>query len=120
MPKLVIEITHAPYGRENAYAGLFIAMGWVAVGNDVIVALHSDGVYAARKGQLDPMKEISLPSVEKQIMDVIGEGGRVIVDRTCIEVRGIDREMLVKGVEVLSSDDLVELVYREGERVLTL
>jgi hypothetical protein len=28
--------------------------------------------------------------------------------------------MLIKGVEVLDSDDLVELVFREGERVLTL
>ncbi len=120
MPKLVIEIVHAPYGRENAYAGLFIAMGWVAVGNEVIVALHSDGVYTARRGQQDPMKEISLPSVEKQVMDVIEEGGRVIVDRTCIEVRGIDPEMLVKGVEVFDSDELVELIYKEGERVLTL
>jgi len=120
LPKLVIEITHAPYGHENAYAGLFIAMGWVSVGNEVVVALHSDGVYAAKKGQLDPMKEISLPSVEKQIMDIIEEGGRVVVDKTCIVVRGLDQEMLVKGVEVLDSDDLVELVYREGERVLTL
>ena len=118
MPKLVIEIIHGPYGRENAYAGLFIAMGWVAVGNEVIVALHSDGVYAARRGQKDPMKEISLPSVEKQVMDIIEEGGRVIVDRTCIEVRGLDKE--IKGVEVLDGDDLVELVYQEGERVLTL
>jgi predicted peroxiredoxin len=120
MPKLVIEIVHGPYGKENAYAGLFIAMGWVAVGNDVIVALHSDGVYAARKGQKDPMKEISLPSVEKQVTDIIGEGGRVIADRTCIEVRGLDSEMLIDGVEVMDSEDLVELVYQEGERVLTL
>jgi predicted peroxiredoxin len=120
MPKLVIEITHAPYGRENAYAGLFIAMAWVSVGNEVIVVLHSDGVYAAKKGQQDPMKEISLPSVEKQVMDIIGEGGRVVADRTCVEVRGLDLEMLVKGVEVIGSDDLVKLVYEEGERVLTL
>jgi len=120
MPKLVIEIIHGPYGRENAYAGLFIAMGWVAVGNDVIVALHSDGVYAARKRQKDPTKEISLPSVEKQVMDIIEAGGRVIVDRTCIEVRGLDKEMLIKGVEVLEGDDLVELVFKEGERVITL
>ena len=120
MPKLVIEIVHGPYGKENAYAGMFIAMGWVAVGNDVIVVLHSDGVYAARKGQKDPMKEISLPSVEKQVMDILGEGGRVIADRTCIEVRGIDRDMLIEGVEVLDSEALVELVYKEGERVLTL
>jgi predicted peroxiredoxin len=120
MPKLVIEITHAPYGRENAYAGMFIAMGWVAVGNDVIVALHGDGVYAARKGQKDPMKEISLPSIEKQVMDIIGEGGRVIADRTCVEVRGLDKEMLIDGVEVMDSEDMVGLVYKEGERVLTL
>ncbi len=120
MPSLVIEITHGPYGRENAYAGMFIAMGWVAVGNDIIVALHSDGVYAARKGQMDPMKEIGLPSVEKQVMDIIGEGGRVVVDKTCIGVRGIDEKMLIDGVEVLDSEDLVELVYKEGGRVLTL
>jgi predicted peroxiredoxin len=119
MNVLIIEIVHAPYGRINSYAGLFIARSWVSAGHKVIVALHNDGVYAAKKGQLGPMKELNVPSVGDQITGIIEAGGRVLADRMCLEVRGIDDHMLIEGVEVSDGDDMVETVRKEGEAVLT-
>ncbi|HEY3419144.1 MAG TPA: DsrE family protein [Methanomassiliicoccales archaeon] len=119
MEVLVIEIVHAPYGRVNSYAGLFIASSWVSAGHRVIVALHNDGVYAAKKGQTDPMKEVNMPSVEELVRDVLKGGGRVLADRMCLEVRGMDEDMLIEGVEISDGEDLVELVRKEGEGVLT-
>jgi predicted peroxiredoxin len=119
MNRLVIEIVHAPYGRENCHAGLSIARAWVSAGHKVIVALHNDGVYAAKKGQIDSEKEIGMPSIEDQIKAIIGAGGRVLADQLCMEVRGLTAEMLIEGVEVSDGDDTVELVRKEGEGVLT-
>ena len=119
MAKLVIEISRAPFGHENAYSGLFAAMGWVSVGNEVLVVLRGDGVHVARKGQADPLGEISLPPTEKQVVDVLGEGGRIVADRRSLEVRGVRKDMLIEGIEVLDTDDIFPLMLEEGERVLT-
>jgi predicted peroxiredoxin len=119
MEVLVIEVVHAPYGRPNSYSGLFIANSWVSAGHRTLVVLHNDGVYAAKKGQRDPMKEVEMPSVEELIKDIIRSGGRVMADRLCLEVRGVDEDMLIDGVEVSDAEDLVELVREEGEGVVT-
>ena len=119
MERLVIEIVHAPYGKENAYTGVSIAKAWALAGHQVIVSLHNDGVYAAKRGQSHPIKEVGMPSVEEQIVHIIAAGGRVLADLMCIEVRGLDEGMLIKGVEVSDGDSTVELIREEGEGVLT-
>ncbi len=119
MPRLVLEIAHAPFGHENAYAGLFIAMGWVSVGNEGVVVLRGDGVYAGKKGQQDPFKEINLPPTEKQVRDVLETGGRVVADRRSLQSRGIGEDMLIEGVEVLG-EEIRRLIIEQGERVLAL
>jgi predicted peroxiredoxin len=83
------------------------------------VALHNDGVYAAKKGQIDAEQGVGLPSVEEKIKEIIVAGGRILADRMCMEVRGLTVEMLIKGVEVSDGDATVELVRKEGEGVLT-
>lgn len=120
MAKLVLDIAHAPFGHEYAYAGLFVAMAWVSIGNDVVVVMRGDGVYAARKGQGDTMKDISLPPTEKQVRDVLGEGGRIEADRESLEIRGIKPEELVEGVGTLTPEEIRRLMMEEGERVLSL
>lgn len=119
MAQLVIDISHAPFGRENAYSGLFAAMGWVSVGNEVLVVLRGDGVHVARKGQVDSLNEIGLPPTEKQVMDVLGEGGRIVADRGSLDARGIGRDGLIEGIEVLDIDAIHLLMLEKGERVLT-
>jgi predicted peroxiredoxin len=119
MAKLVVEISHSPFGHENAYSGLFAAMGWVSIGNQATVVLRGDGVHVARKGQMDPLKEINLPPTEKQVTDILGEGGRVVADRHALETRGIEEDELINGVEVLDGDAIRRLILEEGERVLT-
>ena len=118
MEKLVIEICHAPYGRQNATSGLAIAQAWAMVGKKVLVALHNDGVYAAKKGA-HPVNDVLLPSVEDQVKGIIAAGGRVLADLSCMEVRGIAEEMLVDGVEAADGSEMVDLARSEGEGVIT-
>lgn len=119
MVKLVIEISHGPFGQENAYAGLFVAMGWQSVGNEAIVVLRENGIYAAKRGQMDPLKELSLPPTEKQVLDVLEEGGRIVADRASLDARGMDSRTLVQGVEVLDADEIGRILMENGERLLT-
>ncbi|MDD1770739.1 MAG: DsrE family protein [Methanomassiliicoccales archaeon] len=120
MADLVLDIAHGPFGRENAYAGLFVAMAWVSVGNDVAVVLRGDGVFAARRGQADSMKEINLPNTEKQVRDIIGEGGRIVADSDSMISRSMSADQLVEGVEVLSKREIRALIAEKGERFIAL
>lgn len=120
MAKLIMDVGHAPFGHENAYAGFFVIMGWVSIGNQGFVLLRGEGVYAARKGQGDTMKEIGLPQTEKLVKDIIGEGARVIADKESLRARNMNADMLIEGVEIMSSAELDAMMLEHGERVLTL
>jgi predicted peroxiredoxin len=119
MVKLVIDMAHAPFGHENAYAGFFVAMGWVSIGNDVFVVLRGDGAYAARKGQGDSMKEIGLPPTEKLVMDILGEGAKVFVEHQALDARGILTDQLIEGVKVAERNEIDHILLEHGERILT-
>lgn len=119
MPRLVIDVGHAPFGRENAYAGFFVAMAWSSVGNEVWVLLRGDGVHAARKGQGDAMKEIGLPPTEKQVRDILGEGGVVIAERGALEARAMAEAQLIEGVRVMDGREMDRLVLENAERFLS-
>ncbi|HVO78124.1 MAG TPA: DsrE family protein [Methanomassiliicoccales archaeon] len=120
MPNLVLDIAHGPFGHENAYAGLFAGMAWVSVGNDVLVILRGDGVFAARKGQADSMKEINLPNTEKQVRDILGEGGRIVADSESLKARSLSASQLVEGVDVAPPSEIRVLMVEKGERLISL
>jgi len=120
MADLVLDIAHAPFGHENAYAGLFVAMAWVSVGNDALVVLRGDGVFAARRGQADSMKEINLPNTEKQVRDILGEGGKIVADAESMKARSISANDLVEGIDVVSPEQIRSLIAEKGERLISL
>jgi len=118
MTKVIIQISHPPFGHENAYSGLFVALGSLPKGIDVVVILTGEGVYTGRKGQVDPPKNINLPSTEEQIGDILNMGGRVIADRQALSMRGIGTEELIEGIEVLGTHDIQDIILDYGDHVL--
>jgi predicted peroxiredoxin len=56
MPKLVIEISHSPFGHENAYAALFAAMAWVSMGDEVVVLLRGRAFTQGGRGSWIPSR----------------------------------------------------------------
>jgi predicted peroxiredoxin len=119
MVKLVIEISHPPFGHENTFAALYVATASLSKGYDVIVVLRGDGVYTARKGQIDPQKNINLPPTENQVEDIIELDGRVIVDSKALEERGIAKDELIEEIEVLDTQAIHDVILDEGEKVVT-
>jgi len=119
MSNLLIEIVHSPFGHENAYAGLFVAMAWASMGNDVTVVLREEGVHTGRKGQVNPFENINLPPTEKQVNELLEVGGRVVADRQALQMRGIRAEELINGVAVLDVSEIRGLMVECGEKFLS-
>jgi len=118
MVNVVIDISHPPFGHETTFAGLYIASASLSKGMDVVVILRGDGVYTGRKGQLEPMENINLPPTEDQVADIIELDGRMVADREALSMRGIDPEELIDGIEVLSTDQIHDIIIDHGEKVV--
>lgn len=119
MIKVIIDISHPPFGHENTFAGLYVASASLSKGMDVTVLLRGDGVYTGRKGQDEPLKHINQPATEEQVNDIIELAGRVIADKTAMEMRGIAKDELIDGVEVLDTQDIHDIILNHGEKVVT-
>ncbi|WP_455392543.1 DsrE family protein [[Eubacterium] cellulosolvens] len=118
MVNVVIEISHPPFGHENTFAGLYVATASLSKGMDVIVVLRGDGVYTGRKGQLDPMKQINLPPTENQVEDIIELDGRVVADKEALEMRGINPDELIEGIEIIDTQQIHDIILDHGEKVV--
>jgi sulfur relay (sulfurtransferase) complex TusBCD TusD component (DsrE family) len=118
MKKVIVQISNPPYGRENTFSALYIATASVSKGIDAKVILIEDGVFTAKKGQLEPQKAINMPSVEEQIRDLLDLGARVIVERQAAEIRGIVPEELIEGTEILDLKEIQDIVIDDGELIV--
>jgi predicted peroxiredoxin len=116
--KVLIEITRAPFGHENTFAGLYVASGSLSKGMDVSVVLRGDGVYTGRKGQVDPQSNINLPPTEDQVKDILELGGRILVDKSSLHNRGIEDDELIDGVEILDTNSIHDIILDHGEKVV--
>jgi len=117
MVNLVVEITHPPYGHENTFAGLYVALTSLAKGMNVTVILHGDGAYTALKGQT-PEKKINVLSTEAQIEDILAIGGRVIAYRDALIHRGITQNEMITGIEVHDSPEIYDLMLDHTDKVI--
>jgi len=117
MVNLVVEITHPPYGHENTFAGLYVALTSLAKGMNVTVILHGDGVYTALKGQ-SPEKKINVLSTEAQIQDILAIGGKVIAYRDALIHRGIVKEEMIEGIEIYDSPEIYDMMLESTDKVI--
>lgn len=115
---IVITISQAPFGHENAFAGLYVGSASLSKGLEVVVLLLGDGVYNARKGQVDTLKNIYMPPTEAQVQDILDMGGRVIAEREALWERGIEFPELLEGVEVMESSKMMETILEKGEKIV--
>jgi sulfur relay (sulfurtransferase) DsrF/TusC family protein len=115
---VVVTITQPPFGHENAFAGLYVGSASLSKGLEVVVLLMGDGVYNARKGQVDPLKNIFMPPTENQVQDIIDMGGRVIIEKEALWERGIEPSELLEGIEVMESSRMMDIIIENGEKVV--
>lgn len=118
MVNILVFISHAPFGHENAFAGLYVASASLSKGLEVCVILEGEGIYAGLKGQLDPQGNIDLPPTENQVKDILAVGGKVIVSKASLELRGIEQSALLENIVVLESEKIHDIILEHNGHVV--
>ncbi len=99
----------APYGSVYALESLEVVLIGAAFEQDVSMAFVDDGVYQLKKGQdtkdVD-MKNFSPTYRALEMYDV----EKLYVDKASMDARGLTEEDLLVPVEVLSTEQLAELM----------
>ncbi len=103
-------IKSAPYGREDAFAGLRFSLSQIAAGllETCDTLLIEDGVYNAKLDQ--DTAAIRMPSNLDATEDLLDLDGRVFVVKEDMESRFLTPEDLMDGVEIISIADMPELM----------
>ncbi len=108
LTNLCVVISHPPYGREDAFAGIRTAVVATTRGIPTDAVVTGDGVWNLvldqRSGSLD------LPSNEASILDVLAAGSRVYADAESLEERDIGLDDIVDGVTVLPFAEVVDIL----------
>ncbi len=102
----------APYGTVYAHEMLETVLVAAAFDQDVTVVFVDDGVYQLKKGQdtgAIHMKNFSPTFRALDDYDV----EKLYVERESLEARGLTEDDLVVPVEVVSADDLREIMARQ-------
>jgi uncharacterized protein involved in oxidation of intracellular sulfur len=115
--KVLIVINDAPYGTENVYDALRLAMALQAEQRkvDVRIFLLADSVTCALPNQSTPQ---GYYNTERMLKSIINKGGQVKACGSCCEARGIKALKLIKGVEISTMNQLKDWVL-ESDKVLT-
>lgn len=114
MAELVIIIRKPPYGSEDAFALLNIALAAVSRNLSVAVILTGDGVYCGLRNQRS--RAIGYPSVENLIYSFIAEVAFLACEES-LKSRGINEEDLIEGMEVASYEKIAEVI-ESGETII--
>lgn len=106
---MLILATHGTYGRDDdAFGAMMVANAALAKGLDVTLVLFEDGVAMAKKGQ-DPAG-IGMPNNLNELKDFIDLGGRLVANSESLDERGISIDELISDVEILSYNELYEII----------
>jgi len=114
---VLLLLNHAPYGTEQAYNALRLAMTLQREHPDVNVWLFllADAVTAALPNQSTPQGYYNL---ERMLKAVIAKGGQVRLCGSCLEARGLKAVPLLEGVEIGTMSQLAQWVVA-ADRILT-
>jgi sulfur relay (sulfurtransferase) DsrF/TusC family protein len=105
-----VVVTKAPYGREDAFGGLRLALSGVTHGSQFTVVLRGDGVWSALRGQR--AEAIGMPSNESVVSDILEMGGEVWAEEGALAPRGLSPGDLVEGVRVAPTERLDGVIMR--------
>ncbi len=102
-------IKSAPYGKEDAFAGLRFSLSQIAAGMmdmcDTI--LVEDGVYNIKLGQ--DTRAVRMPSNLEATEDLLDLDGKVYCVREHLEERGIPLDDILDEVEIISLSDVAAI-----------
>lgn len=97
----LILLTRGTYGHwDDAFSAIQVGNAVLAVEEGATMLLLDDGVYFAVRDQ-DPT-DIGLTNNTSFIEDFLDLGGRMLALKTSLEKRGLTKQDLMEGVEVIT------------------
>ena len=103
---LTLFLTATPFASESPSTTLNLAEAALEKGYQVNLFLSADGVYCAVAGQ----KAIGLPPVADRILALTAKGLRVDLCGSCLQLRGLKREVRIEGPQPSSLKNLFTMV----------
>jgi tRNA 2-thiouridine synthesizing protein D len=111
--KVTIILGSAPYQTERYYTTLRFVRTALVDGLEVNLFLFEDGVFVAKKGQ----DSTDFAEAEEWLKNAISEGAKVRACAVCGRQRGVKKEDLIDGVELVSMHELVAWVKDSDQTI---
>ena len=105
---ILVLITKPPYGLEEAFAGLRLALAFAVNGMKTTVVMMGDGVYNAMREQKSDT--IRMPSNIDATKDLFDFDASALVVREDLTSRGIAESRLFDGLKLIDSSELMKIV----------
>ena len=107
--RILTIVKSAPYGREDAFAGLRFSLSQIAAGmvDSCDTILVEDGIYNAKLDQRSAV--IRMPSNLDAVEDLLDLDGLVFLVREHMEARGLGPGDMLEGVKIISLADVSKL-----------
>ncbi|MEW5748525.1 MAG: DsrE family protein [Candidatus Thermoplasmatota archaeon] len=104
----LVLVTRSPYGLEEAFAGLRLALAMAVNGMKTSVVLMEDGVYNAVAAQR--AEAVRMPSNMDATKELYDFEVPVYVVREDLDARGIPESALFEGLRVMPASGVKALV----------
>ena len=105
---ILVMVTRPPYGLEEAFAGLRLALAMAVNGMKTSVLLAEDGVYNAVASQ--KAEAVKMPSNMDATKELYDFDVPVYVVKEDLDERGIPESALFEGLKVVPASKIRELV----------
>ena len=104
----LVLVTRSPYGLEEAFAGLRLALAMAVNGMKTSVVLMEDGVYNSLSSQNS--EAVKMPSNKEATTELYDFDVPVYVVREDLEARGLKEPQIFEGLKVIPASDVRKLV----------
>ena len=95
-----------PYSSEHTDTAVKIARSALNNGHDVTIFAYGDSVHGFTTGQ----KAVGIPNAEAEFRFLLDNGLKVELCGTCLNFRGIGKELIIDGAEPSSMRNLCKLI----------
>lgn len=116
MGRMLILLCESPFQHESVENAVTIAEIALRKGHEVDISLMMDGVYNPVTSQSG--LPFNMDSVSDRFKHLVELGANVTGCRVCMELRGVNQEMIPEGVEIGGIFDFSESVA-EAEVILS-
>ena len=102
--KMVVVCNHAD--APHVMPTMIMGASGVSIGEEVMLFFCPGGAQALVKGELEKIREMKLKGLPDPVQlydDILAEGGHVILCELALENKGIKREDLREGVEIMNA-----------------